>query len=219
VLLVQDVSGSIKGQGISRVQLTQIQPLIDMMLANGGELGFGIITEQVPPTFLRLVCSPPVSNVPNQAITGNVFARLEETSQRKHQLDEYNKEYANYGTQMKPRIQKFKEEVNGLLKIQAKHSYVTDTLRRAEIYFAEQPQAKIFLLLISDFQDNSKKTYTMKFPGNVIIYVVSANGSLGILEPYRDRILVFESIDSAITAITQKWKGENHEPENQVEVP
>lgn len=202
IALIQDKSLSTGETRTPQMTLDDMQPLVELLGRNGGELAVSVISDRSNLSMARLrieagpqepVALPPASNSLERLSQRNAFRRIKA---------DFEKQRESWRDQMQDRIAAFQSVVEPILSMPAKaqHSPVWDAVRRADLFLCE-PEAGSssephrYVLLITDgIDDVSGKPVSVRRGTQILMVNGSGTmGSLGVLNPDR-----FESIASAV---------------------
>lgn len=210
VALFFDKSGSSGKNRVAQTDPQYLEPLIEVLRRNGGELRLGLITDESNHTLVPLrIDSPPLPPEKPPA-EGNVFEEVERVSAYQKRVAEFESKKIAWQEKTDVQIRSFFQEVGPLLEKapNARRSDVFGALHRAELFLSEpdlgwsQPTLR-YVVLVSDGEDNVKKKFE-GFKSGAQLLLINGAGTVGSLE-YQKPIR-FESIDAAFRFIDQSSK-------------
>jgi hypothetical protein len=200
IAVLQDLTGSVHSNDVPILQMGDVEALIKILHRCGGELGFGSISENSNKRLARLIIeTPPIEPIePDKK--GNPYKAARLHSEYKEQLTKYQALNAEWTQRNKADIDKFKKDVQKILRGRVAHrSDIWSAVKRADFFLSEdnsawQTDIQLYVIFITDGDDNvggkkisnfNKQTKTIIVPGSV--------GVLAVLKP-----LKFENICSAL---------------------
>jgi hypothetical protein len=206
VAVLQDKSKSINWTGTPTLKDEDLDPLIDLLSYCGGELGFGLISDDSNRGLVRLTIDFPPDQPMEPSKEGNPYKVAKKHEEYQRQMDEFNRRLAAWQEVSEQRIVKFKAQVNAILKREklAKKTDVWDSLRRADLFLSEDDSAwgqrpLVYAVLITDGQDNVKKERIATMKSSAKLLLVNSFDSIGALKDLNP--LKFESTESALRFI------------------
>jgi hypothetical protein len=206
VAVLQDSSGSINWTGTPTLKGEDLDPLIDLLSCCGGELGFGLISDNSNRGLVRLTIDFPPTQPMEPYKEGNPFKVAKKHEAYQREMDEFNRRLATWQEESEQRIVKFKAQVNAILQREklARKTDVWDSVRRADLFLSEDDSAWgqtpfIYAVLITDGQDNVKKERVVTMKSGAKLLLVNSFDSIGALKDLNP--LRFESIESALRFI------------------
>jgi hypothetical protein len=206
VALLQDNSGSINWTGTPTLKGEDLDPLIDLLSCCGGELGFGLISDDSNRGLVRLTIDFSPAQPMEPSKEGNPFKVAKKHEAYQREMDEFNRRLATWQEASEQRIVKFKAQVNAILKREklARRTDVWDSVRRADLFLSEDDSAwgqkpLVYAVFITDGQDNAKKERVVTMKSGAKLLLVNSYDSIGALKDLN--LLKFESIESALRFI------------------
>lgn len=206
VAVLQDKTGSIDWTGTPTLKEENLDSLIDLLLYCGGELGFGLISDDSNRGLVRLTIDFPPAQPMEPSKEGNPFKVAKKHEAYQREMDEFNKRLAKWQEESERRIVKFKAQVNTILKREklARKTDVWDSVRRADLFLSEDDSAwgqkpLVYAVLITDGQDNVKKERVVTMKSSAKLLLVNSFDNVGALKGLNP--LKFESIESALRFI------------------
>jgi hypothetical protein len=178
--VADDMSRSATQNGVPALSSVHIDHMISCLQRHGGTIAFGLIDEKSFEPLSRLLLIP-------------VVGTLEERAQR--------------NTMNQKVIKQFQSEVEPKINSpqQAKVTDINGTIRRFALFFNESNNInsdKIFIFISDGIETASKRRkISASLPGDVKVFVVGMEKDAAT-SLFRDKVTVFESIDSAIDAIS-----------------
>jgi hypothetical protein len=204
--IIQDNTGSINWTGTPIVQVDDLEPLIQLLYRCGGEIGYGLISENSNKGLIRLFIDTAPVKPEEPARKGNPFKVAKKIEKYKHELEQFKREYALWKETAEMNVSKFVSDVELSMKKnkEAKRTDIWQAVRRADLFLSEynnswEGEPEKYALLISDGQDNVRKGKKVALNSKAKLLLVNASGSEGSLKEMNP--LMFESIDSAIRFI------------------
>lgn len=195
--VMNDKTGSAGETRTAQLTAADLEPLFDTLRARGGELGFGLVTDDSYRSLLRLRLEAPPAPPLAPSQEGNTFEVAERMDGYHAARDDYDRKAKAREEAAARRIEEFRSAAAELLarKPDAPRSDVWGALQRADLFLSEedsgwpQPPA-LFVILVSDAQDNVKRPHSpLRSRARVLVVNGSASvGSLSSLSP-----LLFES--------------------------
>jgi len=203
IVLLQDKSGSTNQTRTPQTSMEHIDLLINFIRPCGGELSYGLVNEQSNASLLRLRIELPPSGAPNKPDEkGNPFIVSQQMEAYRQELSRYEGRVRDWRAESERRIADFKSQIGTLLSspASARRTDIFGGIQRANLFLSESSAVWTnpthqYLILVSDGEDNVRRSYT-PLNDNVKFILVNGSasiGSLGALNPER-----FESIESAI---------------------
>jgi len=202
ILVLADITGSMTTANVQGVTRENLEKLAETCAANGGELGFGLITGKSE-NFLRVRFEAPIINKeePDTSNT-NVFLLQKKRHEAQARKDTYLRQKADLDAKNADKTRRFLDTATAMLKTPtARTTDIADPLERAGIFFNENPTPHAFFLIASDGIDETGRQISLNFSPSVKLCMVNSNRSLGILSPLSQRVQLFESTDSAVESI------------------
>jgi len=206
VVVIQDRTGSINLTGTPTLKAEDFDSLIDLLLCYGGELGFGLISDNSNRGLVRLTIDYPPAQPMEPSKEGNPYKVAKKCEEYRCEMEEFNRRLAAWQEASGQRIDRFKAQVTTVLKKEelARRTDVWDSVRRADLFLSEDNSAwgeklLIYAVLITDGQDNVKKDRVVAMKSGAKLLLVNSFDTTGGLKDLNP--LKFESIESAMRFI------------------
>jgi len=182
-------------------------------------IAYGIIEVDASP-LKRLAIEPTGTDVQDARFSNNPFLKLQALHQQEiSQDDTEGQDEISPPTSNDPRSPT--EEFLTYLVTErrrlgtAKRTNLAAALDRATIYFNEPtspPDTRDVLLLLTDGKDTTGRSYQVQLPDTVTILLVHDRpDDLGLLQPLRERLTLFENTAAAIQYV-QRMLDRKEEP-------
>ena len=191
----------------------QLQPLINLIIACGGELSVSAIRDrQDNASMLRLrIATEPLQApvAPRQDL--NAFQLNLDENRFDREEEAYNQRLAQRKAEISQRVEDFQAGLEELLarRLAARASAVCDGFRHADLFLSEPGDSwwanqKSYVVAVTDGQDTySKRPCTPLRSGSPVL-LVNGSGSVGSLSTVSP--LRFESFEAAVDYILGKEK-------------
>jgi hypothetical protein len=211
IALLQDVTPSTIWTGTPTLTITDIDPLLDMLCRRGGEIGFGLISDDSDYGLVRLRVELPPAQPTAPSKSGNPYKVAEKFASYERDMEVFRDKFTSWHKRTEGEKNKFRNCVDQLLK-RKRHAKCTDVwlaLKHAYLFLSEEDawgqKTSKFVLLISDGEDNVRREKIKSMNGAKLI-IVNATGTIGSLTGLHP--LRFESIASAVRFITAEKEEE-----------
>lgn len=192
--VMNDKTGSADVTRTPQLTAGDLEPLLELLRARGGELGFGLVTDDSNRSLLRVRLGSPPAPPAAPLQEGNAFEVAERMDAYRAARDDYERKAKAREEIAARRFEEFRNAAAELLgrKPDARRSDVWGALERADLFLAEedpdwpQPPA-VFVILVSDAQDNAKRPRSpLRSGARVLVVNGSASvGSISALSPLR----------------------------------
>jgi hypothetical protein len=206
VAVVQDKTGSIDWTGTPTLKEENLDSLIDLLLYCGGELGFGLISDDSNKGLVRLTIDFPPAQPIEPSREGNPYKVAKKLDAYQREMGDFNQRLAKWQEESEQRIIKFKAQVNAILNREklARKTDVWDAVRRVDLFLSEDDSTwgqkpLLYAVLITDGQDNVKKERVVTMKSAAKLLLVNSFDNVGALKSLNP--LKFESIESALQFI------------------
>ncbi len=203
LVILQDVTGSMKEAHTQPITVEELQAAIELIRSRGGELGFGLIGEQSDRSLLRLAIEPPPVAPPEPSEPSNPLRRPR--WQREHQEWEQARQRneQRWKEETEKRKQAFLAEAQRRLEAPvAGRSDICGGIRRGDLMLAEPFSGGhiAFLMLITDGLHNVRGSDCPKtLSSSARLLLVNGAGILGVVGKYKPTR--FESVRAALEFI------------------
>ncbi len=205
IALIQDKSLSTGETRTPQLQMSDLDPLVELLGQTGGELAVGIIHDRSNLGFVRLHIDSPPDEPVVPAKADNPLERRKQSGTLRKQTAEFKNRQQTWLDDMQTRVSNFQEALEPVLAMPAKaqHSPVWDAVRRSELFLSEgaaggNATPHRYSLYITDGLDDVGARPVPVRSGAKLLMVNGAGqlGALVVLQPQR-----FESIEAAIRFI------------------
>jgi len=208
IAILLDKTGSANVTRTQQPEPKDFDPLIDLLLKTGGELGVGVIRDQGNRSLLRLRIEVPPAKPTELPPERNPFKEAERRARYQSQIADYEKQYQQWFTKVGELRKVFMGALVTLTsqKADAPNTDLYSAVERAELFLCEPDitwpcPTHRYLVLVSDGQDNVQKKPIVVRSGAKVI-VANGSGSLGALTHLNPE--QFESLEAAFRFIVAK---------------
>lgn len=204
ILVLEDASLSRKRAGLKRISYSDFVPLIDWLGQSGGEVAYGLITEESNRPFRRLRVDRHLKPVQDTSSNPLLQQQLLREFQQEHQ------EYQSWEERLADFIGEIIREIRNAVEPDSlsSHTDISGALTRAAIYLCEPPVWEAparYLIIHSDLEDTIGKNFHGIACEHQIL-VVNGTGLAPALQDQGIPYKKFESFKAAALYIIEQEK-------------
>ena len=205
IAFIQDKSLSTGETRTPQLKLEDLDSLLELMGATGGELAVGIIHDRSNLGFARLRIDAGPEEPAGVVEADNPFERRNQRAAQRKQKDKFEVQEQTWREEMQTRIGEFQSAAEPVLSMaaDAKHSPVWDAVKRADLFLSESesdgsPEPHRYAVFITDgIDDVGARPVPIHTRTRILMVNGAAQlGALAVLKPQR-----FESIEAAVRYI------------------
>lgn len=210
IALIADKSKSAPGMRTPDVTSEDVDSLLEVVAACGGELAVGVIHDRMTDPFVRVR----LAAVPQKAADSQAANKLKRRSEQRIIDRDYDDTVARWEEATTPRVEAFRERVGSLIghAADANWSPVWDAVARGDLFLAERESgtttdARRVLLLVSDAVDDVRGAVAQRraplqtLKSGATVLIVNGAGTAGSLAGLKPES--FEAFDAAVRFVEQ----------------
>ncbi len=209
VAVLDDITLSGDATATPRVRRADLDPLIDAIIAAGGELAVGTISARSSAPLVRFYVAPPVAAPPAPDPNGPTFkVRARQKAHDSAMVAHRSLEQARLGHAAED-ARRFRASVDSALAA-PRDAHKTDLWRAmlAAARMLEEPLPRTssyrsVLIAVTDGEDNQRAAEPVNFAGQIL--AVSSSGALGALKDLD--VTRFESVPAAVRYLLDHPRG------------
>ncbi len=205
ICILQDQSLSTRTTRTQQVRLDELDSVVNLLRLTGGEIGFGLISDNSNRSLKRLRVEAPPPALVKPPEKGNPFMLAKLKTAYNKELAEHKEMLTSWEAETAKRIQNFEEQIRPLIqqRADARTTDIWSAVSRCDLFLSEngaswsRPARRYAVFITDGIHDARTKFVPIKSGAKVIVVNGSASlGNLEILEPIR-----FESAEAAFRFI------------------
>jgi hypothetical protein len=211
IVLLQDKTGSSNWTRTPQLTVEDIDPLIDLLKTNGGEIGIGLIRDTSNRGLVRLRIDAAPDEPKIRQRTGRPYDDLRQAREYRVEYAKWEQLFPAWKNDVEGKIAGFKASVAPLLATNA-DARATDlwgAVQRADLMLSEPAATDIsthsWLLASTDGGHNRGRVLTRRLRSGARLVVINSAGTFGELAALQP--LSFENIRASVRYVIQSERG------------